>query len=89
MSTIQIVIIALLVVNIAVSIFMLYKKNQSEAYDLPAEKTVTWADGFGGYGTKNEFKTYSGCNCVGAGLKNNQNMTNDSQLYADSQYQHY
>jgi len=89
MSSIQIVIIALLVVNIAVSIFMLYKKNQSESYVSTCPQNSGWCDGVGGYGTTNEFKTYSGCNCVGAALKNNQNMTNDSQLYADNQYQHY
>ena len=87
MSSIQIVIIALLVANIAVSIFMLYKRNHSESYvSCPANSA--WEDGFGGCGP-NEFRTYSGCNCVGAALKNNQNMTNDSQLYADNQYQHY
>lgn len=86
MSSIQIVIIALLVVNITVSIIMLYKRNQSESYSNCPPDSV-WSDGFGGCGSKNEFKTYSGCNCVGASLKNNQNMTNDSQLYADNEYQ--
>jgi len=63
---------------------------QKESFDnIPPEKRITWSDGFGGYGITNEFRTYSGCNCVGAGLKNNQNMTNDKQLYADSEYQHY
>jgi hypothetical protein len=87
MSTIQIIIIALVVANIAVNGFILYKRKYSESYAAcPANSA--WEDGFGGCGP-NEFKTYSGCNCIGAGLKSNQNMTNDSQLYANSQYQGY
>ena len=71
---------------VATIIIMLYKRNQSESYSNCPPDSV-WSDGFGGCGAKNEFKTYSGCNCVGAALKNNQNMTNDSQLYADNEYQ--
>ena len=89
MSTIQIVIIVLLVANIMINGIILYKRKYSESFELPEGKHITWADGFGGYGTTNEFKTFSGCNCVGAALKNNQNMTNDKQLYENNEYQHY
>lgn len=84
---IQIIIVVLLVANIAVNGFILYKRKSSESY-VACPANSAWEDGFGGCGP-NEFKTYSGCNCVGAALKNNQNMTNDSQLYADNEYQHY
>jgi len=90
MSALQILIIVLLIANVAITSIMLYRNyNKKEKYNLPPSKQITWADGFGGYGTTNEFKTFSGCNCVGAALKNNQNMTNDKQLYENNQYQHY
>jgi hypothetical protein len=87
MSTIQILIVILVVANIAINAFNLYNRKYSETYSQCPENSA-WEDGFGGCGP-NEFKTYSGCNCVGAALKNNQNMTNDKQLYEDNEYQHY
>ena len=73
------IVMFLLIVNIAISAVTLSNTTK---------KLENWADGFGGSGG-NDFKTFSGCSCIGAALKNNKNMTNDSALYADNKYQHF
>lgn len=81
------VIVFLILVNIGLAIYHLTQMNNSST------SKENWQDGFGGSGIDIGNQTHLACNCAREGIKYPSSRTmpfnNDSNLYADTIYQHY
>ncbi len=82
------IIVLLIVINIGLTIYHMIQMSQMKNVS-----QENWSDGFGGYGIDIGNQTHLACNCAKEGIKYPSTRTmpfnNDSNLYADTIYQHY